>query len=161
LLDAHFLGPRDGSVLIFAELIHAEVRADAGEAVVVENLAYFGAGIFGNAAEAGVVVADGRAELDGLEAGIGELLERAGKILSDAFADGPSLATNGKAKRVGAEFIESGHGEQCSGSGGLCGGFEKFAARICGHDGSYSSQPARRSGRTHLVADSELVTFRF
>ena len=59
--------PGDATGLILAEFIDAEVRADASNAGIGENFAKLRARIFGEASEARIVVANGRAEFHGLK----------------------------------------------------------------------------------------------
>ena len=97
LLEAQILRPRNSAGLIFSKLVHAEVRADAGDSPIVQHFVELGAFVLGQAAEAGVVVADGRAEFDGLKAGGNELLDCAGKVFGDAFSYWPGLAADRQA----------------------------------------------------------------
>ena len=75
-------------LLILAEFVDAEVRTDAGEPCVAQDLAQFGTFVFGEAGESVVGVANRRAQLDRLKSGVGKLLDRAGKIFGDHFRTG-------------------------------------------------------------------------
>ena len=101
--QAQIFSPGDAVILIGAQLFDAEMRADASESGAGDNFLEFGTFVFGETAEAEFFVADRRAQLDGLKAGIGKLFERAGKILGDHLLNGPGLAANGKAQGVRAE----------------------------------------------------------
>src|SRR5262249_30866067 len=105
LRKANIFGPGDAAWLIFAEFAEAKVRADARDAVVGKVFFEFCAAIFGKTCEAGVSVADGRAKLDGLKAGVGERFDGAGEVFGDHLADRPGLAADGKAEgiRAGSE----------------------------------------------------------
>src|SRR6185437_2630073 len=101
LSEAEILCPGDASGLVLAQLVHGKMAADAGEAGVVDDAAKLSAGIFLETAEAGVVVADGRAHLDRPEARGRELAEGAGEVLRDGLADGPRLTGDGETERIG------------------------------------------------------------
>src|SRR5262249_62420543 len=120
-------GPGDAALLIFPEFIHAEVRADAGDSSIAQNFAEFGGRVFGETSEAGIGIADGRAQLNVLKSGVSQNFDGAGKVFGDHFPDGPGLAPDGEAERIG-ESSERGGGSQ-AGRGGLDGGvFEEFSS---------------------------------
>ncbi len=133
--EANVFGPGDATGLILAEFIDAEVRADASDAGIGENFAKLRAGIFGEASEARIVVANGRAEFHGLKSSSGKLLDGAGKILGDHFADGPGLATDGEAERIGAK-PQRGRGKKGCCDGGCGGILEESSSGDGGHGGS-------------------------
>src|SRR5947207_3373011 len=75
-----------------------------------------------------------RAKLDGLEPGVGKLLDGAGKILGDHLPDGPGLAANGQAQGIRME-VQRICGKKSGSSGAGGGGLEKFSSRQFGHGG--------------------------
>ncbi len=103
-MEAEVLGPGDAAVLIFSEFVHAKVRADTGDAPIVQHFAQLGTFVFGEAAEARIVVTYRRTEFDVLKTGRNELLDRSGKILGDPFSHWPSLAADGQTERISVEF---------------------------------------------------------
>jgi len=103
LRQAEIFCPGNPGRLIVAEFDDGEVRTHAGDTGVVQNFAELGSGVFGEASEAGIGVTCRRAELNGLKSGVGKLLDGAGKVLGNHFPDGPGLAANGHAKRIGAK----------------------------------------------------------
>src|SRR6266478_815152 len=116
LRQADIFGPGNAGLLILAEFLDAEVRTHTGDARIAQNFPELVSGVFGEAAEAELGVTYRRAQFNGLKSGNGKLLDGAGKVLGNHLPDGPGLAPNGHAKRVGAK-LRGGQGKK-SGSGG-------------------------------------------
>src|SRR5260370_21727182 len=92
LRQADILGPGNAGFLIVAELLDAEVRTHAGDAVIVQNFPDLRAPVFGEAGEAVLGITHWRAQLDGLKSGLSKELDGGGKKLCDPFLDSPRLA---------------------------------------------------------------------
>src|SRR5271169_6837399 len=104
LREAEILSPRNSTGLIFSQLFHAEVRADAGHSPIVQHFLEFGTLVFGEAAKPGVLVAYRRTELDVLKSRRRELFDCAWEVFGDAFSHWPGLATERQSKRIGMQF---------------------------------------------------------
>ena len=118
--QADVFGPGNAILLVSAQFFNTEMRADATEAVIGENSFEFGTFVFGKAAEAEFLVADRRTQLDRLKAGVGKLLDGAGKIFGNHFFYGPGLAADRETERICAE-LESACSQEAD-CGGLCSG---------------------------------------
>src|SRR6516164_3741373 len=81
--EADILCPPDAVLLVLAQLANAEMRADAGNARIAQDFAKLRRGIFRKSAEAELLIAIRRTQLDRLEASVSKLLDGAGEILGD------------------------------------------------------------------------------
>src|SRR3954453_8660009 len=102
--QADIFRPGNAAVLIFPQLVHREVAADAGEAFVVQDASELGTFVFVESGEARVSIADGRTQLYGLESSGGGLLQRAAEVFGDAFSNRPCLTSYGQAKRIRVQY---------------------------------------------------------
>jgi hypothetical protein len=65
--------------------------------LIAQYFAQLGAFVLGQATKALAGVTDRLAQLDRLKSRLGQLLNRAGKVLGDLFSNGPCLASNRQA----------------------------------------------------------------
>src|SRR5215471_1131953 len=100
LREADIFCPPDAALLVLAQLANAEMRADAGNARIAEDFAKLRGGIFRKSAEAELLIAIRRTQLDRLETSVSKLLDAAGEILGDRRAHRPGLAADGQPKWV-------------------------------------------------------------
>src|SRR5439155_24859350 len=97
-------GPGNSAREILTEFFHVEVRALTLDTQIAQDSSELGAFVFGDAAEAGIVVTHRRELLDRLKSGLGKLLDGTGKCLRDHSSHGIRLASNWHAKRIGAKL---------------------------------------------------------